>query len=424
MDDFGVLTQSMGIKPQGKAAPMAAMKQSSRPSDLQPNSNGSGTTHFTHDSISKNWSHPGGIAGDVFAGLPLFSTSGSPYYDDVFGLNQTAPVDDLFGNIGSTYTTGSADSHKTSADGFDYLIPGFGAARTKANGITLNSSIHQHMKKSTLNQSEDPFIMLESTTGDMSPDLLDQLDRLGTSRSTNLHQSSSMGSLYDSTDPFDMFNKSDVKSAESTGWREANKANSTRPASSSPPSRSPPRSTKKAESGNSNDRNCLNNMFDDVSLLFGAGLSGDFQDIDGEPEKRREARLGVYHRIQDRVAQAVADMKERDLQSQKEQEERQRIADSLDADIKRWAAGKEGNLRALLSSMQYVLWADCGWEPVSLTDLITSSSVKKVYMKATLFVHPDKVQQKGANLQQKYIAEKVFDILKEAYNKFNTDEMS
>lgn len=32
----------------------------------------------------------------------------------------------------------------------------------------------------------------------------------------------------------------------------------------------------------------------------------------------------------------------------------QRIADSVDADIKRWAAGKEGNLRALLSSMQYV----------------------------------------------------------------------
>lgn len=44
--------------------------------------------------------------------------------------------------------------------------------------------------------------------------------------------------------------------------------------------------------------------------------------------------------------------------------------------------------------------------------MITSNSVKKVYKKATLYVHPDKVQQKGANLQQKYIAEKVFDILK------------
>ncbi|EEE54542.1 hypothetical protein OsJ_01715 [Oryza sativa Japonica Group] len=59
-----------------------------------------------------------------------------------------------------------------------------------------------------------------------------------------------------------------------------------------------------------------------------------------------------------------------------------------------------------------VLWPECGWRPVSLTDLITAASVKKEYRKATLCIHPDKVQQKGANLQQKYIAEKVFDLLK------------
>uniref|UniRef100_A0A453K051 J domain-containing protein n=1 Tax=Aegilops tauschii subsp. strangulata TaxID=200361 RepID=A0A453K051_AEGTS len=59
-----------------------------------------------------------------------------------------------------------------------------------------------------------------------------------------------------------------------------------------------------------------------------------------------------------------------------------------------------------------VLWPECGWQPVSLTDLITAAAVKKVYRKATLCIHPDKVQQKGANLQQKYIAEKVFDLLK------------
>jgi hypothetical protein len=32
----------------------------------------------------------------------------------------------------------------------------------------------------------------------------------------------------------------------------------------------------------------------------------------------------------------------------------QRIADKMDVQIKHWAAGKEGNLRALLSSLQYV----------------------------------------------------------------------
>ena len=59
-----------------------------------------------------------------------------------------------------------------------------------------------------------------------------------------------------------------------------------------------------------------------------------------------------------------------------------------------------------------MLWPECGWQSVSLTDMITAPSVKKVYRKATLCIHPDKVQQKGATLQQKYVAEKVFDLLK------------
>lgn len=59
-----------------------------------------------------------------------------------------------------------------------------------------------------------------------------------------------------------------------------------------------------------------------------------------------------------------------------------------------------------------VLWPECGWQPISLTDIISAVAVKKAYRKATLSVHPDKVQQKGATVQQKYIAEKVFDLLK------------
>lgn len=32
----------------------------------------------------------------------------------------------------------------------------------------------------------------------------------------------------------------------------------------------------------------------------------------------------------------------------------QRYAETLDAEVKRWSSGKEGNLRALLSTLQYV----------------------------------------------------------------------
>ncbi|CAM0949643.1 unnamed protein product [Alopecurus aequalis] len=167
------------------------------------------------------------------------------------------------------------------------------------------------------------------------------------------------------------------------------------------------------------------NFTDDLSAIFGGAptSSDEFQAVEGESEERRRARLERHQRTRERAAKALAEKNERDMNVQREQAERDRIGETLDFEIKRWAAGKEGNLRALLSTMQYVLWPECGWQPVSLTDLITAAAVKKVYRKATLCIHPDKVQQKGANLQQKYIAEKVFDLLKEAWNKFNSEEL-
>ncbi|KAI3984524.1 hypothetical protein MKX01_018336, partial [Papaver californicum] len=59
-----------------------------------------------------------------------------------------------------------------------------------------------------------------------------------------------------------------------------------------------------------------------------------------------------------------------------------------------------------------ILGSDSGWHPVPLTEVITAVAVKKTYRKATLCVHPDKLQQRGATIQQKYICEKVFDLLK------------
>ncbi|CAL9075705.1 unnamed protein product [Musa textilis] len=165
------------------------------------------------------------------------------------------------------------------------------------------------------------------------------------------------------------------------------------------------------------------NFADDLASIFGGPpSSGELQEIEGESEERRRARLERHQRTLERAAKALAEKNERDMQTQRDRQ-KDMIAETQDIEIKRWASGKEGNLRALLSTLQYVLWPECGWQPVSLTDLITAAAVKKVYRKATLCIHPDKVQQKGATLQQKYIAEKVFDLLKEAWNKFNSEEL-
>ncbi|XP_024009141.1 auxilin-like protein 1 isoform X2 [Eutrema salsugineum] len=150
--------------------------------------------------------------------------------------------------------------------------------------------------------------------------------------------------------------------------------------------------------------------------------SSSNQTAKGEPIQRCKARSERHHRTSERAAEALAEKKLRDLKAQKEQAERNRLAESLDADVKRWSNGKESNLRALLSTLQYILGAESGWKPIPLTDLVSSASVRKAYRKATLYVHPDKLQQRGASTQQKYICEKVFDLLKEAWNKFGADE--
>ncbi|KAG6434656.1 hypothetical protein SASPL_106296 [Salvia splendens] len=170
-------------------------------------------------------------------------------------------------------------------------------------------------------------------------------------------------------------------------------------------------STEKFSSSSRN--NALKHSFSSSELETGTNI---------ESAQRRKARLERHQRIMERAAKALAEKNMRDHLVQKEQAERNRLAESLDADVKRWATGKEGNLRALLSTLQYILGPESGWQSISLTEIITTAAVKKAYRKATLCVHPDKLQQRGASVQQKYICEKVFDLLKAAWSRFNSDE--
>ena len=59
-----------------------------------------------------------------------------------------------------------------------------------------------------------------------------------------------------------------------------------------------------------------------------------------------------------------------------------------------WIEGKERNIRALLSTLQTVLWeGETRWRPVGMADLVHPDQVKKAYRKAVLVVHPDKVRE-------------------------------
>ena len=71
------------------------------------------------------------------------------------------------------------------------------------------------------------------------------------------------------------------------------------------------------------------------------------------------------------------------------------LKDSVDARISAWKNGKETNIRALLASLDMVLWDEIlsgGVKVNGLGELVTNVQVKKGYMKAIAKVHPDKVK--------------------------------
>ena len=67
------------------------------------------------------------------------------------------------------------------------------------------------------------------------------------------------------------------------------------------------------------------------------------------------------------------------------------LKDSVDARITSWKGGKENNLRALIASLENVLWPELGWVKVGMHELVTPCQVKIRYTKAIAKVHPDKV---------------------------------
>ncbi|CAL5334826.1 unnamed protein product [Camellia sinensis] len=124
--------------------------------------------------------------------------------------------------------------------------------------------------------------------------------------------------------------------------------------------------------------------------------SSSFSGVEGESTQRCKARLERHRRTTERAVKALAEKNMRDLLAQREQAERNRLAEALDAEVKRWSSGKEVNLRALLSTLQYILGPDSGWQRIPLAEVITSAAVKKAYRKATLCRSLEQIQLRGA----------------------------
>ena len=84
---------------------------------------------------------------------------------------------------------------------------------------------------------------------------------------------------------------------------------------------------------------------------------------------------------------AVTDAAEAEDQAKHE------LKDVVDAKVGAWKGGKEQNIRALVASLENVLWPELNWQKVGMHELVTPNQVKIRYTKAIAKLHPDKVQK-------------------------------
>ncbi|KAB5575606.1 hypothetical protein GE09DRAFT_1092681 [Coniochaeta sp. 2T2.1] len=117
---------------------------------------------------------------------------------------------------------------------------------------------------------------------------------------------------------------------------------------------------------------------------------------------------------------AVERLRAANKAAEKEDGEKFALVDKVDARIAAWREGKRDNLRALLGSMDSVLWEGSGWKKVGLHELVMANKVKIIYMKAIAKTHPDKLPQ-DASTEVRMIAGTVFSTLNEAWDKFKAE---
>ena len=96
-------------------------------------------------------------------------------------------------------------------------------------------------------------------------------------------------------------------------------------------------------------------------------------------------------------SEAVAELRKAAAANEAEDAQRHAVKDQVDARVQAWKSGKEENLRALIASLDTVLWDDIltGGLKVGMHELIQEKQVKIKYMKVIARLHPDKVSSRG-----------------------------
>ncbi|KAL3122363.1 hypothetical protein niasHT_004012 [Heterodera trifolii] len=92
------------------------------------------------------------------------------------------------------------------------------------------------------------------------------------------------------------------------------------------------------------------------------------------------------------------------------------LMDPLSVQIRDWTSGKERNIRALLGSLNAILWEEAAhqWKQPTMAELFVADNVKKQYHRACLVVHPDKL----VGSVHEPLAKAIFTELNDAWTEF------
>ncbi|KAJ3211541.1 hypothetical protein HDU67_004444 [Dinochytrium kinnereticum] len=135
------------------------------------------------------------------------------------------------------------------------------------------------------------------------------------------------------------------------------------------------------------------------------------------PPKKPVNPLADFQSLEVPSGKMVEELREKNDKLEREEALKFSLKDSVDDKINAWKNGKDNNIRALLSSLDTILWKESNWVSINLSELITPQQVKIKYMKAIAKVHPDKLKPE-TTVEQRMIANNVFSVLNKAWDSF------
>ncbi|CAA7269810.1 unnamed protein product [Cyclocybe aegerita] len=157
----------------------------------------------------------------------------------------------------------------------------------------------------------------------------------------------------------------------------------------------------------------------------GSGAPSDSNGISGSssppaPKPKPKPVLRPKAPASEQPSVALESLRALNSQAEADDNLKHQLKDSVDTRLASWRTGKETNIRALLASLDLVLWEEVmsGCRVKGLSDLVSAAQVKKAYMKVVARVHPDKLSPSNSTVEQRMLANGVFGTLNEAWVAF------